>query len=64
MKLGLRVAFDGIAVFLAAFFTGTNEKMVAMIPPILLILCGLILMFEAIERIRVAIEISEWSSLR
>lgn len=64
VKLSIRVAIDSVAIILAAFFSGTNSLVLWAIPPFMLLICGVGLLFEACERIKVAIEISEWSVLK
>lgn len=64
VKLGIRVAIDSVAIVLAAFFSGTSSRALWAIPPLMLLICGAGLLFEAVERIKVAIEISDWSVLK
>ena len=64
VKLGIRVAIDSVAIVLAAFFSGTSSRVLWAIPPLMLLICGAGLLFEAVERIKVAIEISDWSVLK
>jgi len=61
LKLGMRVSIDVLAIVLAALFCGVNSRILWAIPPVMLFVCGIGLVVEALERIKVAIEISEWS---
>lgn len=59
-KLGIRVVLDMLAIFFAAYFANTERIWAHYIPSILLLLNGSILLFEAVNRIKTAIEISSW----
>lgn len=59
-KLGTRVVLDFMAMFLAACVSNIDKTWKHYIPSIILLLSGGILLFEAINRIKTAIEISSW----
>lgn len=62
IKLGVRVVFDLIAMFLAALLVGESELILRLIAPGLLLLLGLSLVIEVIWRVKTAIELSCWYS--
>lgn len=62
IKLGVRVVFDLIAMFLAALLVGESELILRLIVPGLLLLLGLSLVIEVIWRVKTAIELSCWYS--
>ena len=59
VKLISRFVVDLISLFLAALFIGRGG-IVIIIPPLLLLICGLTISVEAFLRVKVAICISEW----
>lgn len=59
-KLVVRIIFDFLAVFFAAVSVGINNRAVFYIAPILLLICGMFLVFEIYNRIKMAVLISPW----
>ncbi len=63
IKLAIRVCDDFLAILVACIFTNTGSIHFAIIAPVLLLICGFFLSIEAYQRVKVAIEISEWAIL-
>lgn len=59
-KLICRWIVEGIALFLAAFFTNSNVWYLLIIPPTILLICGLFILREVFSRINDAIVLSPW----
>ncbi|MDE7418078.1 MAG: hypothetical protein K2N44_17555 [Lachnospiraceae bacterium] len=59
-KLGIRVFFDFLAIFFAAYFANIDRSGIHYIPSIILLFSGCILLGEAFNRIKTAVEISPW----
>lgn len=60
-KLVVRVMFDLGAIFFAALCVGTNDKILPFVSPLLLCICGLLLVLEIYNRVKRAVLISPWS---
>lgn len=61
LKLALRVFFHVVAIFLAALFVGTENVILLYSPPILLGVCGVFLIYEIYNRVKMTILISRWN---
>ncbi len=61
VKLGLRLICDALALFLAPLVCGLEHRWLAFVPPALLVLSGLVLVYEIFVRLKTAILISAWS---
>lgn len=59
-KLICRVVFDVVAAVCSVVFMNNDNKILLLIPPILLSVCGLLIIKEVFIRIKTAIEISSW----
>lgn len=59
VKLGIRIALNGIALLLSAILLNYGECM-RQIPGIILTICGLMLLREIWQRIVTSIQMSEW----
>lgn len=59
-KLCIRVILDTLAIFFGAYFSNVNLIWKHYIPSIILLFSGIMLLSEAINRIKTAIEISPW----
>lgn len=60
LKLGIRIAFDGMAIVLSLIAIAVQSKILTVIAPVVLIIPGVLLCFEVYSRVRTAIMISKW----
>ena len=60
LKLGIRIAFDGVAIVLSLIAIAIQSKILTVIAPVVLIVPGVLLCFEVYSRVRTAIMISKW----
>ena len=61
VKLGMRLSCNALALFLAPLACGLERRWLMFVPPALLVLSGLVLVYEIVVRIKTAILISAWS---
>lgn len=61
LKLAVRTLLDFLAIFFAALCIGMENIILPYISPILLCICGLLLVYEIYNRVKTAILISPWS---
>ena len=59
-KLMVRITFDFLAIFFAALSLGYHNTVLPYIAPVLLFVCGALLIFEMYDRVKKAILISPW----
>lgn len=64
IKLAIRVIIDGLAFIIACLFTGTEYTIWAVLPALLLFLCGLGILSEAFLRMQTAVQVSRWAIWR
>lgn len=60
-KLVLRLAVDSLAIVTSALLMHVENKIVWALPPFFLFLVGVTLCVEVYNRVKTALEISEWS---
>lgn len=60
VKLVIRIVFDFCAIFFSVLSLGVDSVICPYIAPILLTMCGLLLLYEMYIRIQLAIQISPW----
>lgn len=59
-KLAIRIIFNCISIFFAALSVGIKNNIPPYFSPILLLICGIFLIFEIYNRVRKAVLISRW----
>lgn len=60
-KLLIRMIFHFLSIFFSALCAGTDSQLLPLIPPLLLCVCGLLLLFEIYHRIKRAVLVSPWT---
>ncbi len=60
LKLAVRIIVHCFAIFFAALCIGVESIILPFVSPILLCVCGLLLIYEIYNRIKTAILISRW----
>ena len=60
LKLGIRVAFDVVAIGLSLIAVAVQNRVLIVLAPVVLIIPGGLLCFEVYSRVKTAIMISKW----
>lgn len=60
VKLAIRIILNFLAIVFTAFATDNNNSALSFVAPILLLLCGLFLLYEIFNRLKIAVQISPW----
>lgn len=61
IKLAIRIAFDFSSIVLAFIALIVKSKFLLVLAPIVLLLPGIMIVFEVYTRVKTAIEISKWN---